>query len=215
MIDLGNVLIFGDSYSTFQGYIPKENAYYYGLGHYATDVTLVDETWWHQLLSETNSNLILNDSWSGSTLCHTGYENSDTSNYSSFVFRLNRHISNGFFDKNKIDTVFIFGGTNDSWANSPIGELKYADWDNNELFSFCPAICYMISKLKEVLQNARIVCIINSDLKLEITDGTIAACDHYGAEYVKLCEIDKMGGHPSVKGMQQIKDLILQHLMCN
>lgn len=69
----GNVLIFGDSYSTFLNYIPEGYAHYYGDSS-KSDLDSVEQTWWYQLITETHSNLVLNDSWSGSTVCNTGYK---------------------------------------------------------------------------------------------------------------------------------------------
>ncbi len=212
-MDLGNIMIFGDSYSTFEGYIPDGYAIYYRSDGGNTDVRAVNETWWHRLIAETNSQLVINDSWSGSTICHTGYNNRNCSKSSSFVYRLNKYISEGFFEKNKIDTVFIFGGTNDHWAGSPLGELKYSDWTEEELFSFLPAISFLLNKLKETLPNAKIVCIINTELRPEISNGMAEACEHYGVQYIKLTDIDKIGGHPTAKGMEQIKNEVLKNLV--
>ena len=211
-MNFGKVMIFGDSYSTFKDYIPENYAVYYHKDADYTDVKLVENTWWHRLITETNSKLIVNDSWSGSTICHTGYNNSDCSKTSSFVYRLNKYISEGFFEKNKIDTVFVFGGTNDSCAGSPIGELKYSNWNDEELFSFFPAITYFFNKLKETLPNTRIVCVINTQLRPEITNGMIEACAHYGVDCIKLKDINKTSGHPTIKGMEQIKNQIIEDL---
>ena len=62
---LGNVMIFGDSYSTYAGYIPKGYAAYYsGKRGCEPDVFDVKNTWWGRLLDATESNLVRNDSWS-------------------------------------------------------------------------------------------------------------------------------------------------------
>ena len=50
------VSILGDSYSTFQGYIPEGNAIWYGTEkpysrNLENDVTRVDDTWWYQLIN--------------------------------------------------------------------------------------------------------------------------------------------------------------------
>ena len=73
---LGNVMIFGDSYSTYAGYIPKGYAVYYS-GHRENppDVFDVNNTWWGRLLQATDSSLVENNSWSGSTIGYTGYNN--------------------------------------------------------------------------------------------------------------------------------------------
>ena len=211
-MNFGNVMIFGDSYSTFKDYIPENYAVYYHKDADYTDVKSVENTWWHRLITETNSKLVMNDSWSGSTICHTGYNNSDCSKTSSFIYRLNKYISEGFFEKNKIDTVFVFGGTNDSWAGSPIGELKYSDWKDEELFSILPAITCFLNKRKETLPNTRIVCVVNTELRPEITNGMIEACAHYGVDCIKLKDINKTSGHPTIKGMEQIKNQIIEGL---
>ena len=84
-MSLGNVLIFGDSYSTFKGFIPQGYVdYYRPEGNPKTDLLHVEETWWHRLITKTESTLLLNDSWSGSTVCNTGY-NGDCSKTNSFI----------------------------------------------------------------------------------------------------------------------------------
>ncbi len=211
-MNLGNIVIFGDSYSTFEGFVPSGNAIYYFKNEGATDVRDVKETWWHQLINETDSKLILNDSWSGSTVCNTGYHNSDASETSSFICRVNKYIADGFFEKNQIDTIFVFGGTNDSWADSPIGKMKFEDWKKEELYSYLPAAAYLLKTLKEQLPNTRIIWIVNSDLKDEVYEGTINICEHYSIQHIELKDIDKCCGHPTVKGMGQIKNTVLQNL---
>ena len=137
-----SVTIFGDSYSTFEGYIPKGYAcYYIPREKPETDVRHVEETWWHQVIAETSSTLLLNDSWSGSTVCNTGYSG-DCSKTNSFLCRFNKYKADGFFDKNKIDTVFVFGGTNDSWANAPVGEVKFENITDGDLFCVLPAMSW-------------------------------------------------------------------------
>ena len=95
-----NVLIFGDSYSTFEGFIPeKYKAWYGGEGGTPekTDVFSVDKTWWYQLAKELDLNIVRNDSWSGSTIGYTGYNGEDLSSEKSFIARLLKLESCGFF----------------------------------------------------------------------------------------------------------------------
>lgn len=208
-MNLGNVLIFGDSYSTFKGYIPEGYSCYYTPEREDTDVRKVSETWWHRLMEDTGSTLIANNSWSGSTICYTGYNSTDCSETSSFLCRLNQLIAADFFKKQPTDTVFVFGGTNDSWANSPIGELQYADWDKEDLYQVLPAICCFLHTLKEQLPKARILCLINTELKNEIAEGMKQACEHNRIPALSLKDIDKRSGHPTVKGMAQIEEQVL------
>lgn len=199
-----NVLIIGDSYSTFKGYVPEGNAIYYP--RVDNDITRVEETWWHLLSNELNLNIVRNESWSGSTVCYTRYNNEDCSRTSSFIFRLNRLYENGFFTENEIDTVLIFGGTNDSWANSPLGEETFTDYSHKNLFNVMPALSFIIKRAKEILPEANIVFIVNDSLKPEIASTVISASEHFGTSYALLEGIDKTNGHPTVKGMKNIKD---------
>ena len=104
------------------------------------------------------------------------------------------------------DLIIVFGGTNDSWANAPIGELKYNDWTSSDMYSCLPSCCFMLEHLTAVAKDAQIVFLINSELKEEITEGIIEACKHYGVQSLLLKDIDKIWSHPSVKGMSQISE---------
>lgn len=212
-MEINNFMIFGDSYSTFEGYIPNGYAcYYYNEPQRQTDVTKAQQTWWHKLAESTNSNLVLNNSWSGSTICYTGYNNTDCSKTNSFIYRLRNLKKEGFFDNNQIDTVFVFGATNDNWCGANLGKLKFSDWEENDFYNVLPAICFFFKLLKECLPNANIVCIINTELKYELTTAFFEICEHYNAKQVLLKEIDKLNGHPTVKGMSQICEQVLENL---
>ena len=73
------ITIFGDSYSTFAGHLSCDSnaVWYFPADHpwhnKSNDVTKVEETWWYQVMKETGSNLVMNNSWSGSTVCCMGY----------------------------------------------------------------------------------------------------------------------------------------------
>ena len=211
-MSLGNVLIFGDSYSTYKGFIPKGYAdYYRPEGNPKTDLLYVEETWWHQVLSETGSTLLLNDSWSGSTVCNTGY-GGDCSNYNSFIYRFEKYKAEGFFKENTVDTVFVFGGTNDNWANSPLGEVKFDGITKDDLFCVLPAMSYLLKGLCETLPSAKIYCLINTDLKGEISSGYNEIAKHYGVTPIQFDFIDKQNGHPTIQGMKDIKNQILKEI---
>ena len=130
-----SVSILGDSYSTFQGYVqPETNVVWYWDNPDAqnTDVHSVRETWWHQFILKNGYRLCLNNSFSGSTVCNSGYKRGkpDFADYTdrSFVTRMT--------NLGCPDIIFIFGGTNDAWAGSPIGEYKYGGWTKEDLFSY-------------------------------------------------------------------------------
>ena len=208
---IGNLLIFGDSYSTFEGCIPKGYAVYYS-GHRdrGPDIESADQSRWGMLVNETDAHLVLNDSWSGSTIGYTGYNGSDNSRSSSFIYRLEKMEADGFFDKNKIDTVLVFGGTNDSWSNAPLGEYAEKAEDKKELYNVLPAIGYFFTKLRAALPDAKIYGICNCDIKGEIVSAIKLACAAVDGKAIELKAVDKMNGHPTPLGMVHIKDQVLK-----
>ena len=203
----------GDSYSTFEGYIPEGYVTYYSeIEKPETDVTKVTETWWHQVVEELGFNLVLNNSWSGSTIGHTGYEGLDNSNGKSFISRLHELIEKDFFEQNKIDTMFVFGGTNDSWCEAPLGKMQYEDWKKEDLYFVLPAICYYFKKLRETIPGATIYCLINTGLKTEVTEALKEMCVMHNLIPIAFEEIDKRANHPTIQGMQDIKNKVLEVL---
>ncbi len=198
------MLVFGDSYSTYDGYIPEGYATYYPW----LDVHDVGETWWKQLSEALGAEILQNNSWSGSTVCNTGYDG-DCSKTSSFIHRLEVLTEAGFFAENRVDHVFVFGGTNDSWSGNTAGIPQYADWTADDLHLILPGFAYLIHKLSEVVDRQAIHVIVNTELRQEVTDGIVAICAHYGVTATVLSDIAKEGGHPTVFGMTQIKDQIL------
>lgn len=203
--------IVGDSYSTFQDWLPSENAVWYPPtgSNASNDVRKVQETWWWQLADRTGMTLFMNDSWSGSTICGTGYSGANTLNTSAMVTRVKTHMGQTKVLGPKPDVIFLFGGTNDSWAGSPVGSLKYSDWTDEDLMQVLPAFCSMVNYLQTWNPGCRIINITNSDLKTDITNGLANACAYYGIENIQLKNIEKISGHPSIAGMKAIADQII------
>ncbi len=192
------VSVLGDSYSTFEGYLtPKTNAVWYDLKHAAnkTDVERVTQTWWHQLISNCGWRLCVNNSYSGSTICNTGYDGNDYSDR-SFTTRMD--------NLGCPDIIFIFGATNDSWCGAPIGEYQYDNIRPDQLWQFRPALAYLLAWMKDRYINTELYFILNNELKQEINESVNIICEHYGVPVITLKDIDKKSGHPSVKGMEQI-----------
>ena len=110
------------------------------------------------------------------------------------------------------DIIFVFGGTNDSWAGAPMGEFKYDKLRQDDFFNYRPALAFLLSQMKKRYPNVKIYFIINDGLSDDVTTSTTTICDHYGIEYIKLTNIDKKNGHPSIKGMSQISEQILSKI---
>ncbi|MCQ2455473.1 MAG: SGNH/GDSL hydrolase family protein [Clostridia bacterium] len=210
---MGNLFIFGDSYSTFSGYIPENNKCYYPktLNDGRILVANVEDTWWHQFVSKTNSNLLCNDSWDGSTVSKSGYNGIATDD-SPFIIRAEKYLKNGMYNQQKVDTIIVFGGTNDNWANAPIGDYKFSDWNEKDFEAFLPSYCYLISYLKKEMPDTRIITIINTELKDEVSDGIKEISKHYNVEFIELKNIKKICGHPDEEGMRQIANQIIENL---
>ncbi len=203
------VSILGDSYSTYEDFVtPATNElwYYAKNSEQKTDVKDVRQTWWHQLIKENGWRLAVNNSYSGATISYTGYDGND---YSPRSF--NTRMDN----LGQPDIIFIFGATNDSWAGSPIGDFKYEGIKKVDLYEFRPALAHMLRWMTDRYVNTEIYFILNTELKEEINTSVKTICAHYGVPVITLTEVDKISGHPSVKGMRQIADQVNSFLKSN
>jgi len=193
------VSILGDSYSTFVGTIPSHYAPFYPNDR--NDVTKVEQTWWSLYIKAMGYQLEKNDSWSGSTICGIGYGGMDSSR-NNFISRVD--------SLGNPDIIFVFGGTNDAWANSPIGEYKYADWTKDDCKNFRPALACLLYKLQKRYPKASIYSLLNSELREPINESMREICKHYNVQLIELHDIDKQNGHPSISGMQSICNQLVE-----
>ena len=202
------VSILGDSYSTFEGYIePKGNEIWYfkNAPDNRTDVCDVTQTWWWMFIKENGLRLEQNNSYSGSTISYLGY---NRSNYQprSFITRVD--------NLGSPDILLIFGGTNDSWADVPAGEFKSeGEPDDMDLYTLRPAIMKLMKEVTVRYPNVDVYFIINSELRPEITGSIEYACGKYDVPVIKLHDIDKKNGHPSIAGMRAIADQLKEAII--
>ena len=197
------ISILGDSYSTFKGYVLPDSNYVWYPQEKAenNDVQDVRQLWWHQLIREHGYRLCQNNSFSGATICHTGYNREDYSDR-SYCTRL--------WYLGSPDVILVFGGTNDTWAKSPIGDFQYSNWNRHDLFKFRPAMAYVLANLQNRYPGTEIYVIINDILSEDVTVSMKTICDHYHVPYIQLHDIDKQWGHPSQKGMRQIAEQVAE-----
>lgn len=196
------VSILGDSYSTFEDFMtPSTNElwYYAKNAPSKTDVNRVQDTWWWQFIHDNGYTLCVNNSYSGATIGYQGYDQNDYS-ARSFLKRV--------YNIGDPDILFIFGGTNDSWANEPVGEYKWADWTYGDYYTFRPALASLLNWVTLHHPNMPVYFLINSELREDITESCKTICDHYGVTYIQLHDIDKRQGHPTAKGMKAIAEQV-------
>lgn len=193
------VAILGDSYSTFKGYIPEGNAFWYYVPDKPeperTDVESVTQTWWWIATRRQGYRLGVNDSYSGATVSYTGYDGADFSDR-SFITRVPR--------LGHPDIILILGAINDSWAGVEMGEYKYSSIERADLYTFRPALARLFQLSKELYPDAGIWFILCDGLREELNESVLTICDHYGIPCIKLEGIDKRMGHPTIEGMKSI-----------
>ena len=158
--------------------------------------------------------MILNSSYSGSTICNTGYNGVDASSI-SFVGRMTALFANEAFKKESVNTVIVYGGLNDYWANSPRGAVKHENIIESDLYYVYPALSYLLSSLKSNLPNARIIFIIEELIGQGMKNVFESICKYFSIEYIKPQNISKQNSHPDALGMNQLTEQIIAYLNVN
>ena len=220
------ISILGDSYSTFEGYMATDtNAIWYFKPENPNvqknnDVRKVEETWWYQVIQRVEGKLELNNSFSGSTVCFSGYKK-DTcprvpvAGLEEFADYSNRSFVNRTNKLGEPDIILICAATNDAWCGAPVGDYYYGNQTKEQLYTFRPAMAKMIADLQTNYPKARLLFILNTDLREEISESIHTILNHYNVPCLDLQDIDKQEGHPSVQGMKQIADQVVNYLTTN
>lgn len=201
--------VLGDSYSTFAGHVtPEWNHVWYpndnSKSKTPNDVTDVNQTWWKIIDNTPEYDLLVNNSFSGSTISTHGYSDADFASRAYFTRAYN-------LGENP-DIILVFGGTNDSWIGVEPGKNMFAGWTKQDVHTFRPAFCKLMMELQNAYPEARIVNITNSELSDAITNAMAELCEAFGVENVMLHDIDKQLGHPSQSGMKAIAEQVMQQL---
>lgn len=164
--------VFGDSISTFKGFIPKENRWFYDEDNTnGTGVTKPEDTWWMQVIEADGGELLSNASFSGSMVQGAGFPAGCSMKRTEQL--LGAH---GEYP----DVVWVFIGINDYGWGSPEAQLiagseaapKMADGAVDRLavdpaapapkdgaLRFGTAYSEMIAHIKTVAPNAEIRCL--------------------------------------------------------
>ncbi|MBQ9057681.1 MAG: SGNH/GDSL hydrolase family protein [Atopobiaceae bacterium] len=213
------VSVFGDSISTFEGYNPPGYAVYYD----ASDILSLDvrksaDCWWMQTIMALGGELLVNDSYSGSTV-------------SSGIFPAatnEQRLSNLGKDGQSPDLILIYLGVNDFMFCVPIGR-QTSDGPRVAHY-FADAYLMMLEELESRYPQAAICCatIMRSNwpgrfrhiqampehnetgLELAHYDEAIrAAVARTNAKLVDLASFGKRydapdGAHPNARGHAQL-----------
>lgn len=199
-----HISILGDSISTYGGYVtPSTNRCFYN-GESEEENLEVTDTWWYKLIQDQGYILDYNNSYSGSPICNTGFSGADASSY-SFLHRMD--------NIGRPDIIFVFGGTNDSWASVPLGNFKYSNWTTNDLKTFRPAYACLLDYLKSHNPNAKIYSIINYGISNNIINSMITISEYYDIQYITLPSYSApYANHPDASGMNTIYNNVKNNL---
>ena len=221
--------ILGDSYSTYQGWIDAGvdfggGGYEYPQSKY--DLTSVNDTWWKQFEQRTGTALEQNNSISGTCMSYISLNGKGETKTVSFANRVTKMRSANLF--------IIEGGTNDftggrtTYTNATdpsingkpiVGEYM---WDGFEAdmpeYRFVrPTVAYLIYYLQYKYPGCTVVFMANNEIPQVGKESFRVICEHYGAIYYEMHDIEKTSGHPVKAGMaaiaDQLTDALVNYLM--
>lgn len=187
------VSVLGDSISTLEGCNPPGF-----LAYYSSQYLKEEDTWWKKVIEAMNGELLVNNSFSGSTAASaSAKEATFPSGGSTGRIALDK-------DGEIPDVILIYLGINDSVYFSQLDDEKHS------LNTFYGGYLNMLKELKRKYPDALIIGIAPYNLK-EIDDLIVKACENRGCASLVLDKpYETMDGyHPTVKGMDQMAETIL------
>lgn len=206
-----------DSISTLGGYTEPENAAFYdGTVKFDANVFVPEDTWWGQVISHLGGQLLVNNSFSGSTV--TRHPKCMIESYGCSDERTSSLSRDGVHP----DVIFVWLGTND-WG---CGVRPFSS-DEDDLSAFSSAYKRMLEKLKRYYPDADIFCLtlsVNPD-KLDTQKYPLS---DYSSEIRRIAEVmscsvielegtlisfDTVDGyHPNSDGMKAIAKAVITEL---
>lgn len=213
--------VFGDSISTYEGYQPASYLVFYrDHTRNRSGVATVEDTWWHKVIRQFQGELLINNSYSGSCVAHTGGAH-------IFPAACGEDRIKALAAAGQPDVLLVYLGTND-W-DCCVEIVPQDDKEESPWFqTFYSAYDHMLAELRRCFPMAKIFC-----LSLTLSDmmpqhfppefveqmplynkAIAAAAENNGAKLVDLFTLAQGyssydGAHPSGRGMKQIADAVI------
>lgn len=210
--DVTRFSVLGDSYSAFEGYLnPDTNdpwPWYAEIG-----ITDVEQMWWFKVATKMDWVVERNNSFSGSLICNYGeFDGGAYYVKNSFIHRMD--------GLGNPDVIFILGGANDVLYDVPFGDYVYADWTDEQLCSFRPAMAYLLDNMKRLYPEAKLYFLLDPDpfpgsvseeARRIYVESVHSVTNLYGVDCIDL-EIHKDWHHPDVQGQKDIARQVVERL---
>ena len=147
------VSILGDSISTYQGWIPEGYACFYPDPD--NDIKDVSQTWWMQVIQNTGMRLLVNGSWSASTVC--GDSRAENSGAGCSSHRIVDLMGN---TGTVPDVILVYMGINDFFHSIDLGSFSGTATYRNDhyIWDFTEGYELMLQKLRAVYPTSKIYC---------------------------------------------------------
>lgn len=225
------VSILGDSISTYDGI---SNNPIYNLTLYNNKTLYrfpfkIEDMWWQKVISHFNWTLLVNNSYSGSSVSDIRIDPLKGKTYKTRAISLHNN------EDINPDIIIIYMGVNDLMDNATCNNVFNKEYfDKIESVDFIPttnnfdeSYALMIYNIINKYQNAKIICLnmplmecndLNTCIKYNNAINQIT--NHYGVNVVDLYNsrindytkftID--GCHPNEKGMEEIANCVIKHI---
>ena len=222
--------ILGDSISTFEGISePKESVYYDTAHKLASGIATVSDTWWGQVVERLGGKLLVNNSWSGSTVCWNSLYQ-----VPSYGCSDERTASLGK-DGISPDVIIVFMGTNDWGHGFQVVSSKHVKGDEHNCAIFSNAYKIMLKKLRANYPKAEIWC-LTLPISCSSAKENFEFPYYYGGRHIsEYCDSIKEcamqyncriidlfisgeaydtvdGFHPNIRGMRMISNKVIKKI---
>ena len=220
--------ILGDSISTLEGYSEPKTAVHYNHSYQPiSGVRSISDTWWGQVIEQLEGKLLVNNSWSGSTVSrHPLYE------IPSYGCSEERTSTLGK-DGETPDVILVFMGINDWGMGMRSASNPLVKGSENDLSIFSVAYRVMLEKLKSNYPQAEIWCMTlpisrctreeNYQFNYysrgrhlaEYCEGIEKSGKECGCHVIDLYRLEERydtvdGAHPTVSGMTTLARAVLE-----